>query len=62
MADLQGAYELVTGAPTNKDNFRRKVLEEGVLEESEVIRHSGGRPAQGYRLRDELVILGRQIS
>lgn len=62
MADLQAAYELVTGAPTNKDNFRRKVLEEGVLVESALIRHSGGRPAQGYSLREELAILGRQIS
>lgn len=62
MTDLQAAYEIVTGSPTNKDNFRRKVLDEDVLVEAQLIRHSGGRPAQGYRLRDELAMLGRQIS
>ncbi|RQO61888.1 NUDIX hydrolase [Paucibacter sp. KBW04] len=62
MADLQAVYEIVTGTSTNKDNFRRKVLDEGVLVETELIRHSGGRPAQGYSLREELAILGRQIS
>ena len=62
MADLQAVYEIVTGSPTNKDNFRRKVLDEGVLVEAQLIRHSGGRPAQGYSLRDELAMLGRQIS
>jgi len=62
MADLQAVYEIVTGSPTNKDNFRRKVLDEGVLVEAQLIRHSGGRPARGYSLRDELAMLGRQIS
>ncbi|MBB4845903.1 8-oxo-dGTP diphosphatase [Paucibacter oligotrophus] len=62
MSDLQAAYEIVTGVPTNKDNFRRKVLDEAVLVEAELLRHSGGRPAQGYSLREELAILGRQIS
>lgn len=62
MADLQAAYEIVTGAQTNKDNFRRKVMDEGVLVEAELIRNSGGRPAQGYRLREDLAILARPIS
>lgn len=62
MADLQAAYEIVTGAQTNKDNFRRKVMDEGVLVEAELIRNSGGRPAQGYSLRDDLALLTRAIS
>lgn len=62
MSDLQAAYELVTGTPTNKDNFRRKILDEGVLVDADLIRQSGGRPARGYRLREQISLLARPIS
>lgn len=61
LADLQAAHESVTGTSVNKDNFRRKILESNVLEEAELIRHSGGRPAQGYRIKAGAMFLGRQL-
>jgi 8-oxo-dGTP diphosphatase len=58
LPDLHEAYEAVTGAERNRDSFRRKILQEGVLVEADMIRFTGGKPAQGYRLREGLATLG----
>lgn len=61
MSDLQEAYEVVTGEMANRQNFRRKMLEADVLVEAELLRHSGGRPAQGYRLKEPFSVMTRAL-
>jgi 8-oxo-dGTP diphosphatase len=55
LTELQQAYEIILGEPLDKRNFRRKILEAGVLEEAGVRREREGRPARMYRFRDDAV-------
>jgi 8-oxo-dGTP diphosphatase len=62
LSDLRQAYELVCGTTENKANFRRKMLAADALEPTELLTGSVGRPAEGYRLRDDLVTIDGLIS
>lgn len=57
LSELQAAYELVLGETLDKRNFRRRILEAGVLEETERFREgeTQGRPARLYRYRRDAV-------
>jgi len=54
LTELQNAYEIVLGEELDKRNFRRRILEAGVLAETHRFRADGqGRPAQLYRYRQD---------
>ncbi|CAM3411092.1 NUDIX hydrolase [Paracidovorax anthurii] len=55
LPQLQAVYEALLGEPLNKVSFRRKVEEMDMLEPVPgAVRGGAHRPAQLYRLRDEL--------
>jgi 8-oxo-dGTP diphosphatase len=57
LTELQTAYEIVLGEKLDKRNFRRRILEAGVLTETNKYRAEGqGRPAQLYRYRKNAVL------
>jgi 8-oxo-dGTP diphosphatase len=57
LTELQTAYEIVLGEKLDKRNFRRRILEAGVLAETSKYRADGqGRPAQLYRYRKNAVM------
>ena len=60
LADLLGVYEAVLKIKVNSANFRRKILEQDVLQPTEHL-FSSGRPAQGYCLKQELAYFDRGI-
>lgn len=62
LSDLRQAYELVCGTTENKANFRRKMLAADALIATDMLIGSGGRPAEGYRLRDDLAYIEGLIS
>lgn len=62
LSDLRLAYELVCGTTENKANFRRKMLAADALVPTDVLMGSGGRPAEGYRLREDLTFIDGLIS
>lgn len=52
LTDLQTAYEIVLGETLDKRNFRRRILEAGILARTGKYHAEGqGRPAQLYRYR-----------
>jgi 8-oxo-dGTP diphosphatase len=56
LTELQAAYEIVLGEKLDKRNFRRRILEAGVLVETGKYRAEGqGRPAQLYRYKKNAV-------
>ena len=55
LTELQKAYEIVLGEPLDKRNFRRRILEAGILEEAGLASEGRGRPAKFYRFRDDAV-------
>jgi 8-oxo-dGTP diphosphatase len=55
LTEIQKAYETVLGEPLDKRNFRRRILEAEILEETGAFTGSGGRPAKLYRFRDDAV-------
>ena len=57
LTELQTAYEIVLGEKLDKRNFRRRILEAGVLAETSKYRAEGqGRPAQLYRYKKNAVM------
>ena len=57
LTELQTAYEIVLGEKLDKRNFRRRILEAGVLAETNRQRAEGqGRPAQLYRYKKHAVM------
>ncbi|MBI3349772.1 MAG: NUDIX hydrolase [Burkholderiales bacterium] len=62
LTDLRQAYELVCGTTENKANFRRKMLAANALVATELLTGGVGRPAEGYRLREDLVTIEGLIS
>lgn len=52
LTELQKAYEIVLATPLDKRNFRRRILETGILEETGG-RRGRGRPAKLYRFRED---------
>jgi 8-oxo-dGTP diphosphatase len=55
LTEIQKAYEIVLGEPLDKRNFRRRVADASILEETGALTMSRGRPAKLYRFRDDAV-------
>jgi 8-oxo-dGTP diphosphatase len=55
LTELQHTYELILGEKLDKRNFRRRILQAGVIEPTQQIRSSEGRPARLYRYRPDAV-------
>ena len=55
MTELQTAYETILDEKLDKRNFRRRILQAGVLEETSFYRVGEHRPAKLYRFRDDVV-------
>jgi ADP-ribose pyrophosphatase YjhB (NUDIX family) len=61
LPDLLSVYESVRQKPCNAANFRTKIMKEDVLEESPTTLFSGGRPATGYRLKENIAYFNREL-
>ena len=55
LSELQHAYELILGEKLDKRNFRRRILEAGIIEATPRLRAGEGRPARLYRYREDAV-------
>jgi 8-oxo-dGTP diphosphatase len=55
LTELQHTYELILGENLDKRNFRRRILQAGVIEPTHESRSSEGRPARLYRYRLDAV-------
>ena len=55
LSELQAAYEIILGEELDKRNFRRKILNADVIEETGGYRTGEGRPAKLYHFRDDAV-------
>jgi 8-oxo-dGTP diphosphatase len=55
LSALQHTYELILGEALDKRNFRRRILEAGIIEETPHMRTGEGRPARLYRYRPDAV-------
>jgi 8-oxo-dGTP diphosphatase len=55
LSELQAAYEIILGEKLDKRNFRRKILNADVIEETGEYRTGEGRPAKLYHFRDDAV-------
>ncbi|MFN7035905.1 MAG: NUDIX hydrolase [Bellilinea sp.] len=55
LTELQHTYELILGEKLDKRNFRRRILEAGIIEATPHRRSGEGRPALLYRYRPDAV-------
>ncbi|MFC1464263.1 MAG: NUDIX domain-containing protein [Candidatus Brachytrichaceae bacterium NZ_4S206] len=55
LSQLQKAYETVLGERLDKRNFRRRILQAQVIEETGEMQSGEGRPAKLYRYREDAV-------
>jgi len=55
LSELQRAYETVLGEKLDKRNFRRRILQAQVIEETGQYQTGEGRPAMLYRFREDAV-------
>jgi 8-oxo-dGTP diphosphatase len=55
LRELQEAYEVVLGERLDKGNFRSKLRNSGVVEQTDGYKETGGRPARLYRFCDDAV-------
>lgn len=55
LTELQHTYELILGEKLDKRNFRRRILQAGVIEPTQQSRSGEGRPARLYRYRPDAV-------
>jgi 8-oxo-dGTP diphosphatase len=55
LSELQRTYEMILGELLDKRNFRRRILEAGVIEPTPRLRSGEGRPARLYRYRPDAV-------
>jgi 8-oxo-dGTP diphosphatase len=55
LSGLQRAYEAVLGETLDKRNFRRRILQARVIEDTGRLQTGEGRPAKLYRFRDDAV-------
>jgi hypothetical protein len=57
LGQLQRAVEALAGRPLHKQNFRRQVEQQGLVEETGAMTTgTGGRPAKLHRFRREIVL------
>lgn len=55
LSELQRAYETILGEKLDKRNFRRRILQAQVIEETGQYHTGEGRPAMLYRFREDAV-------
>lgn len=55
LSELQKTYEMILGETLDKRNFRRRILQAGIIEETTQLRSGEGRPARLYRYRPDAV-------
>ena len=55
LSELQRTYEAILGEKLDKRNFRRRILEAGIIEPTAFSRSGEGRPARLYRYRPDAV-------
>jgi len=55
LSELQRTYEMILGESLDKRNFRRRILEAGIIEPTPLRRVGEGRPAILYRYRPDAV-------
>jgi 8-oxo-dGTP diphosphatase len=55
LSELQRTYEMILGESLDKRNFRRRILEAGIIEPTLHRRSGEGRPAQLYHYRADAV-------
>lgn len=55
LSELQKTYEHILGETLDKRNFRRRILEAGIIEPTDALRGGEGRPARLYRYRPDAV-------
>jgi 8-oxo-dGTP diphosphatase len=55
LSQLQRAYETILGEKLDKRNFRRRILQAGVIEETGEMQTGDGRPAKLYGYREDAV-------
>lgn len=55
LSELQNTYEIILGVSLDKRNFRRRILEAGIIESTPHRRAGEGRPAQLYRYRPDAI-------
>lgn len=55
LSEIQHTYEIILGEKLDKRNFRRRILEAGIIEKTTRYRGGEGRPARLYRYRADAV-------
>ena len=55
LSELQQTYEMILGEKLDKRNFRRRILQAGIIEETPHLRAGEGRPARLFRYRPDAV-------
>jgi 8-oxo-dGTP diphosphatase len=55
LSELQKVYEMILGEKLDKRNFRRRILQAGIIEETRHLRSGEGRPARLFRYRPDAV-------
>jgi 8-oxo-dGTP diphosphatase len=55
LTELQSTYEIILNEKLDKRNFRRRILEAGVIEPTPRMRTGEGRPARLYRYKPDAV-------
>lgn len=55
LSELQQTYEMILGEMLDKRNFRRRILQGGIIEPTDEVRGGEGRPARLYRYQPDAV-------
>ncbi|RMF45717.1 MAG: NUDIX hydrolase [Anaerolineae bacterium] len=55
LSELQRTYEIILGEKLDKRNFRRRILQANIIEETGKLRTGSGRPARLYRYRKDAI-------
>jgi 8-oxo-dGTP diphosphatase len=55
LTEIQSTYEIILGVKLDKRNFRRRILDADIIEETSQMRTGEGRPARLYRYRPDAV-------
>ncbi|MEW6716113.1 MAG: NUDIX domain-containing protein [Chloroflexota bacterium] len=55
LSELQQTYEIILGESLDKRNFRRRILQAGIIEPTPHLRKGEGRPARLYRYQPDAV-------
>jgi 8-oxo-dGTP diphosphatase len=55
LSEIQRTYEMILGERLDKRNFRRRILQAGIIEPTPHLRSGDGRPARLYRYRPDAV-------